>query len=102
MSRNQRQLRLREFAVYDMQVGTAHGAGAHAYQDLARSWCGHRDGLQAERLSRRMKQHDTHLLIIAVSDMDGNFGSAVACRIPSRRRSDERCTNDRRSPAIEW
>jgi hypothetical protein len=37
----------------------------HAYQDLARSWCRHRDGLQAERLSRLMKQHDAHLLTIA-------------------------------------
>lgn len=39
VARNDGKLALRELAIDDMQVGAAHAARAHAYQQLLRAWC---------------------------------------------------------------
>ena len=51
MARDQRQVRLRQFAVDDVQVGAAHAAGVDPHQHLVRGGPGHvaLDRASAER-----------------------------------------------------
>jgi hypothetical protein len=60
MAGDQRQFRIGQLSVHDMEVGAADGTGMDADQDLLRSWRGHRDIGQAQRPARRIQDHSVH------------------------------------------
>src|SRR2546428_378785 len=58
--RDQRQFRMREFAVHDVQVGPAHGAGAHPQAHLVGPRPRRLDLRGAQRAPRGVQQHGAH------------------------------------------
>src|SRR5690606_21749831 len=63
VAEDQRQLRIRQLAVGDVQVGPADPAGAHAQQHLARARLGIRQLAQDQRPARLLEQHRLHRLM---------------------------------------
>jgi hypothetical protein len=57
---DQRQLRLGQLAVHDVQVGAADAAGSDLDQDLARARLGVRDVRRAQRLTGAVEHHRSH------------------------------------------
>src|SRR5438093_1047538 len=67
VAQHERQLRVRELAVGDMEIGAAHAARLHGEQDLARTGLGAREVSGAEGLARGVDEHGTH---VRISDAD--------------------------------
>ena len=61
----ERELRLRQLAVDDVEVGAADAAGRHAQQDLARPRLRRRNLLEPQRLAGRVKHHRAHATSIS-------------------------------------
>ena len=63
VAQHERQLRVRELAVGDMEIGAAHAARLHGEQDLARTGLGAREVSGAEGVARGVDEHGTHVRI---------------------------------------
>jgi hypothetical protein len=57
---DERELRTRQLAVDNVEIGAAHTARRHAQEDLSRLWLGHRHVLEPQRLTGCVKHHRPH------------------------------------------
>ncbi len=64
MAGDERQLRVGQLAVDDVQVGAADPACEHPEQDLARPRLGDLQILEPQRLARRVQHHRPHEVIV--------------------------------------
>jgi hypothetical protein len=64
VARDQGQLGIVQLAVHDVEVGSAHGATAHAQKDLARAGLGHGDLRGPQLLAGSFQGHGSHGYIL--------------------------------------
>src|SRR5581483_1780381 len=88
VARDERQLRLGELAVHDVQIRAAHAAGAHAQERLSGGGNGVGDVGEPQRASGRIEKQRAHAYTLPETDRDDQTpGANGAGLVPVRPRT---------------